>query len=93
MPNTTVIQQHLKIVNFLFKYAKNNLAVLNVFINDPFYTLIKRDEQISLISFIGNAGGLVGLCMGLSVVSIFEILYHIFNFILQKILYILSQRY
>jgi len=92
VPNSTVIQQNSKIVNFLFKYAKNNFAVLNVFIKDPFYTLIKRDEQVTLISFLGNAGGLVGLFMGLSVVSIFEIFYHIFNFILLKIIYIFAQR-
>jgi hypothetical protein len=92
VPNSTIIQQNLKIVNFLYKYAKNNLVVLNVFIKDPYYTLIKQDEQMSLISFLGNAGGLVGLCMGLSVVSIFEIFYHIVNFILLKMLCILTQR-
>ncbi len=34
---------------------------------------------MSMVSFVGNAGGLAGLCMGFSFVSLFEIFYHIFN--------------
>jgi len=80
-PNYTAVQANPKIAQFLYKYAKTNFAILRVFIKDPFYTLIKRDEQISTISFLGNAGGLLSLCMGLSLISIFEILYHITRFV------------
>jgi hypothetical protein len=90
-PNATLLLQNSQIVKFLYKYAKANLAVLNVLIKDPYYTLIKKDEQISVISFIGNAGGLMGLCMGLSLVSIFEMFYHVVNFILEKFQYFLYQ--
>jgi hypothetical protein len=62
--------------DFIYQYAKNNFVVLQVFISDPYYTLFKRDEQISLITFISNTGGLLGLCMGMSFISIFEIVYH-----------------
>ena len=65
-------------------YAEENLAVLYIFIKDPYYTLIKKDVSMTTISFIGNAGGLVGLCMGLSFVSIFEVFYHCFNFFMTK---------
>lgn len=78
-PNATVIQNNSKMSRFLFQYAKNNFAVLRVFIKDPYYTLIKCDEQISLISFLGNTGGLLSLCLGLSLISIFEIFYHLIN--------------
>ncbi len=70
---------------FLFQYASDNIAVLKVFIKDPYYTNIKKDEQMSYISFIGNAGGLVGLCMGLSFVSIFEMIYHCFNYCIKSL--------
>jgi hypothetical protein len=40
---------------------------------------------MTTVSFVANAGGLVGLCIGLSFVSIFEIFYHIFNACLKKI--------
>jgi hypothetical protein len=37
---------------------------------------VKRDEQMTILSFIGNAGGLLGLCMGLSMISIVEIIFY-----------------
>jgi hypothetical protein len=70
---------------FLYEYAQDNIAILKVFIKDPYYTNIKKDEQMSYISFIGNAGGLVGLCMGLSFVSVFEMFYHCFNYCLSSV--------
>jgi len=39
-------------------------------------TRIKRDQKIPLIGFVANTGGLLGLCMGFSLVSAFEIIYH-----------------
>ena len=85
-PNTTLIQQHPEILNFLFEYAQNNIALLNVYIKDPYYTKIKRDEQITNVSFVANIGGLLGLCMGLSIISIFEVLYFGTFFIYNKLL-------
>ncbi len=35
-----------------------------------------RDQKIPVIAFVANTGGLLGLCMGFSLVSVFEILYH-----------------
>ncbi len=60
----------------LFIYAKRNLALVNVYIKDPVVTRIKRDQKIPLIGFVANTGGLLGLCMGFSLVSVAEILYH-----------------
>ena len=83
-PIFTMTQQNPKMCNFLYNYAKNNFAYLSVFFKDPYYTLIKRDEQLPLITFLGNTGGLLGLCMGLSLVSIFEIFYHFINFAISR---------
>ena len=60
----------------IFRYAKKNLAVVNVYIKDPVVTRIKRDQKIPVIAFVANTGGLLGLCMGFSLVSVFEIVYH-----------------
>jgi hypothetical protein len=76
MPNVSAYNSNPKLTEFLYKYANNNFLALRVFIRDPYYTSIKTDEQMSLLSFLGNAGGLVGLYCGLSVVSIFEMCYH-----------------
>jgi uncharacterized membrane protein (UPF0136 family) len=49
-----------------------------------FYS-IQNDEHISTISFIGTAGGLVGLFMGMSFVSIFEIVYFFSEYVMTKL--------
>jgi hypothetical protein len=82
--NVEVIESNPTITNYIIKYAMKNLAVLKIYIKHPYYTLIIRDEQSTLLSFLGNTGGLLGLCMGLSLVSIFEILYHFLNYIFMK---------
>ena len=84
-PNPDIIQSNPNLSKFIYAYAKQNFALLQYYIKDPYYTLIKCDEQISTISFIGNAGGLMGLCMGLSLISIFEMVYHFINFCSAKI--------
>jgi hypothetical protein len=54
----------------VFFYAKSNMALVNVYIKDPVVTRIKRDQKIPIIGFVANTGGLLGLCMGFSLVSL-----------------------
>jgi hypothetical protein len=78
--NLTKVISNEHLYSFLFNYARNSMAVLKVFIKDPYYTKISKDEKMSFVSFVGNAGGLAGLCTGFSFVSIFEIVYHCLNY-------------
>jgi Amiloride-sensitive sodium channel len=55
-----------------------------MFIRNPFYTKISREEDITTLAFISTSAGLLSLCMGLSFVSMFEVIYHFFNFLLTK---------
>ena len=78
------------------RYAKDNLLVVRVrklfsistellsqvFLKDPYYQKMIRDRKMSGGSFFGSAGGFLGLCLGLSAMSVVEIFYHIFLFIL-----------
>ena len=73
-----------KMSKFLNDYARKNIAILKIFLKDPYYTNVIRDRQITLTNFVGNTGGLVGLCLGLSGISIFEAIYHIFNLIVKS---------
>ena len=73
-----------KITKFSIKYATDNIAILKIFLKDPYYTNIIRDRQITFINFVGNTGGIVGLCLGLSFISIFEGIYHFFNFVVKS---------
>ena len=86
-PDIDVIHSNPQISEFLFDYAYNNLAVVNIFIKDPFYTRYIKNEQLTLLSFVANTGGLIGLCMGMSFISIFEIVYHLGNFLFAKLNY------
>ncbi len=82
--NIEVIDSNPIITNYIIKYAEKNLAVLKIYIKEPYYTLFIRDEQSPILSFLGNIGGLLGLCVGLSIVSIFEIVYHCLNYIFMR---------
>lgn len=68
-----------QIFELLHKYAKENLLWLNVYVKDSFAKRIIRDESMTRTSFVANVGGLLGLCMGFSMVSIAEILYFLFK--------------
>jgi len=85
-PNINEIKANSKVSDYVIKYASKNLALLKVYFKDPYYTLIKRDEESKTFSFLGNVGGLLGLCMGLNLVNIFEIIYHLSNHIIVKCL-------
>ena len=73
------------IVKLVIHYAKENIAKVNIYLRDPFVKRIVREEKISIITFIGSVGGLLGLFMGFSVVSLFEILYLIALWLINKI--------
>ena len=76
------------------RYAEDNLLVVRVrvfqyqsllaqvFLKDPYYQKMIRDRKMSGYGFFGAAGGVLGLCLGLSAMSVVEIFYHIFLFIL-----------
>ena len=83
-PNSTVINANLQISEFLFEYASKNLATVKIFLREPYYTKFIKDEQISALSFIANAGGLLGLCVGMSFLSIFEIVYHVASYLFAR---------
>ena len=58
-------------------YAKDNLIFVTYFIQSPFLTVIKRDAEMSFTNFVSNTGGLLGLYLGFSFVSLFEIIFWI----------------
>ena len=75
IPNQTLA---LLIESEIVNYAKSNLAIINIFIKDPYSKRFRKSEKMSRIAYIANSGGLLGLCMGFSFVSLAEILYHCF---------------
>ncbi|XP_023327060.1 uncharacterized protein LOC111700406 [Eurytemora carolleeae] len=61
----------------IVKYMRENIAVINVFIREPYILEISSDEQFSWTAFIGNLGGCLGLCIGASIISIIEVIWHL----------------
>lgn len=71
--------QNREFFDVLYKYAKENLLWLNVYVKDSYASRIIRDEKMTRTRFVANVGGLLGLCMGFSFVSLAEIIYFCFK--------------
>lgn len=61
----------------MLRYGEENLVHIVAYIGEPFMTVFLTDEAMSRITFVANMGGLLGLCMGFSLVSIMEIVYQL----------------
>ena len=72
-----------KLAEIVHKYSKENLLLANVYIKDPAVTMIKRDQKIPIIWFVANIGGILGLCMGCSLITVFEVGHHVLLFLLR----------
>lgn len=57
----------------LFNYAQENVAIVNVFIKDPYVTRLRRDEAFPIINFVAGFGGLLGVFTGFSFISGIEV--------------------
>ena len=66
---------HQILLRNLYNYARENLALVNIYIKEPVVTRILRDQRIPVIWFVANCGGILGLCMGFSIVTVFEVLH------------------
>ena len=72
------------LLNEIFKYARQNLALVNIYIKPPVVKRIMRDERIPVIWFVANCGGILGLCMGFSIVTAFEVLHYLLRLIIHS---------
>lgn len=56
-------------------YIHDNLAIIHIFFNENAYGGFTKSELIGFTEFLSNTGGLLGLFMGFSVISLIEIIY------------------
>ena len=67
------------LVRIVVKYStsRDNLVKVGIFLRDPFYVKIEREMRISVLDIWSNIGGLMGLIIGFSFISLIEMLYHL----------------
>ncbi|KAI8037605.1 hypothetical protein M5D96_009766 [Drosophila gunungcola] len=56
-------------------YLSENIAVINVYFRESVYHGNTKNAYVGLTEFLSNVGGVMGLFMGFSVISLAEILY------------------
>ena len=67
-----------ELINEVYDYSRKNLAYIKIMIQSPYVTKYKRDLSMTLLSYVANTGGLLGVCLGFSCISGIEIFYWIF---------------
>ena len=72
-------QAGAKFLAEMYQYMTENLIRVHIYINSPFVKQFVRAVDTTLISYIANIGGLMGLCMGFSFVSLAEIIYYLWQ--------------
>ena len=71
--------------NVVDQYAEENIAVVNVWLVDPYVKKIVRDVKVSTSQFIANVGGNLGLWQGMSLISVVELVYFFIKWLSVKI--------
>ena len=56
-------------------YVANNLAGIHIYFKHLHFIRNERRQLFGTLDFFSNIGGLLGLCLGLSAISILEFLY------------------
>ena len=64
-----------ELIKEMHQYGRDNLALVNIFIQSPYVTKIRRDVAMTLTGYIANTGGLLGLCLGFSAISAIELIF------------------
>ena len=63
------------LMNEMVKYGRENLALVQVIMQSPYVTKIKRDVAMTFTAYVANTGGLLGLCLGFSFISGVELIF------------------
>ena len=71
-----ILAKDLNFTSEILRYAKDNLIRLSVFFKTPSVSVTERFPSMTFTGFIANTGGLLGLCIGCSIMSFLEIVFH-----------------
>ena len=71
------LETYSEVADTVIKYAQENVAYVKIYLKDPFYTIIEKDQAVTSLDLFNSLGGMFGFCLGLSLISVFEIFYHL----------------
>ncbi len=54
-------------------YVEQNLALMHIYFKNLHFIRHQRGEFYSFVDFFSNVGGLIGLCLGVSAISVVEV--------------------
>lgn len=60
----------------LFKFSRNLMSNVVIFYDDHLVHTLKRSEVLTFAGFLSMCGGLLGLFLGISALSIIELIYY-----------------
>ena len=70
-------------------YIKKNseaFSIVQVYFQDPQMTVIKKDAKVTVPDMVSNIGGTIGIFLGLSILSLFDLFIEFSSFIKKKYL-------
>ena len=59
-------------------YVMNNMAHVHIYFKQLHFMQQERKERFTGLELLANIGGLLGLCMGISLLSVIEVIYFFF---------------
>ncbi|XP_023326252.1 uncharacterized protein LOC111699750 [Eurytemora carolleeae] len=68
------------------QYARDNIVSVNMYIENPFITSYTTDVEMSGLDIISSIGGLLGLFIGFSLVTLGEIVYYLLFLMFSRII-------
>ena len=57
----------------IYNYARENLAIINIFIKEPYTKRFRKTEKMSRISFIASSGGLLGMTIIKEIIALIRL--------------------
>ncbi|XP_058451931.1 pickpocket protein 28 [Malaya genurostris] len=66
-----------KLLSHNNSYARKNIALVYIFFSETYFRSLIKGELVGFTDFLSNVGGLLGLFMGFSLISLAEVIYFI----------------
>ena len=60
----------------ILRYMRENTAMINIYLKQPYCEKISQNVHITLTTLVANIGGILGLCLGTSIITIVEIIWY-----------------